>query len=253
MIFKMNQTMKRFLVITVVTLSLLVEMSFNSFAMNTGYSIEEYPSESSTSFIDALKIEILKDEPTHHLIRYFDVNENGDVAICFDDVDSKECICVYNKYGAYKYSYRFSCSGDYYVEWDNDNLNIHFVRSSAIAAVNTFGDVEEIFTVSNTYENNAYSRELRAKTRIKGDITYTLKNNKEFADFLYSSYAKIIVIDETKETVIYEAEQSVQNERTAKVLGIFAFAVVCLFCITVIVLLWVRKSFIAKLRKRCYK
>lgn len=245
--------MKKFLLLTVATLYLFSAMNFNAFAINTGYSVEEYPSESAASFIDAIKIKLLNDEPTNNLIKYFDVNENGDIAICFDNVSSKECICVYNKQGIFKYGYLFSCSGDYYVEWDNDNLNIHFVRASAIMSVNTLGEVEEIFTVSDTYENNAYSRELRDNTRIKGNVTYTLENNKEFADFLYSSYAKIIVIDETEETVIYEAEQSIQNERTARAWAAFGFVFVCLFCVIVIFLFRVRKSLIAKGGTKTYR
>ena len=86
----------------------------------------------------------MKSEPQKNPIECFSVNENGEIAIGCSDSEQKT-VCIYADNGKFQYGYSFECSGSFGIEFENNNLNIYFVRSDVAIAVNQMGEVESIY------------------------------------------------------------------------------------------------------------
>lgn len=157
-------------------------------------------------------------------ITCFDVNSNRLIAIGQNTSDRKT-ICIYSNEGVFQYGYTFNCSGDFGVEWDEENLNIYFVRSSVIVSVTPNGELLDVFEVQNTIENNSYVNHfIHATKRTIGNAEYYIRNNMGVLNLFASSYSQISVKDITgSERIIYDVG-SVQFFNM-----IVVIAIVCVF------------------------
>ena len=124
-------------------------------AMHTGFEITELPSEEKELFISNINILSIDEEPAKKTIKCFDVNGDQLIAIG-QNTSNRKTICVYSNKGVFQYGYTFNCTGDFGVEWDEEKLNIYFVRSSVIVSVSPKGEVLGAFEVENTIDNNSY-------------------------------------------------------------------------------------------------
>lgn len=176
-------------------------------AMNTGFKTTSFSTEEKINFLSNVNISFIKNEPPKESVACFDVNSEGLVAIG-QETQGKKIICVYSKYGDFEYGYTFNCFGDFGVEWDNDNLNIYFVRSSAIISVSPNGVVVGAFETQNTHENNLYVNHfIHATKRTVGDEEYSIENGMGILNFFANSYSKVVVRDSVgSENVIYEMD-----------------------------------------------
>lgn len=174
-------------------------------AVNTGFKTNQLPSEEKNMFISNINILPIDEEPEKKTITCFDVNSNRLIAIGQNTSD-KKTICIYSNEGVFQYGYTFNCGGDFGIEWDEENLNIYFVRSSVIVSVTPRGEVLDAFEVQNTIENNSYVNHfIHSTKRTIGDTEYFIGNNLGILNLFTPSYSQIIVKDSTgTESVIYD-------------------------------------------------
>ncbi|KAF0092087.1 MAG: hypothetical protein FD141_271 [Fusobacteria bacterium] len=79
--------------------------------------------------IDSVNLKILKNEVDTGRIHCFDVSDNGQIAIGFDDAKG-QVIKVYDNNGRYIYGYSFDLSYEVYLLlWQNEVLTIFYNRS----------------------------------------------------------------------------------------------------------------------------
>lgn len=214
-------------------LSILIFVLFTNVmkvsAMNTGFKTNQLPSEEKNLFISNINILTIDKEPVNKTITCFDVNSNRLLAIGQNTSDRKT-ICIYSNEGVFQYGYTFNCSGDFGVEWDEENLNIYFVRSSVIVSVTPNGELLDVFEVQNTIENNSYVNHfIHATKRTIGNAEYYIRNNMGVLNLFASSYSQISVKDITgSERIIYDVG-SMQFFNM-----IVVIAIVCVFISVVI-------------------
>ena len=203
-------------------------------AMHTGFKTNELPSEEKNIFISNINILSIDEEPVKKTITCFDINSKQLIAIGQNTSDRKT-ICVYSNEGAFQYGYTFNCSGDFGVEWDEENLNIYFVRSSVIVSVTPKGEVLGAFEVQNTIENNSYVNHfVHATKRTMGNDEYFIRNNMGLLNLFASSYSQIIIKDSTgAESIIYD----VGSMQLTKM--IVTISLICVFVLVAIaVVFW---------------
>lgn len=178
-------------------------------AMNTGFETNHFPTEEKNTFIANINILPIGKESAKKSITCFDVNNNRLIAIGQNTLDRKT-ICIYSSDGVFQYGYTFNCSGAFGVEWDEENLNIYFVRSGAIVSVTPTGEVLDVFEVQNTIDNNTHSNDVLYSTRrIIGDTTYLIRNDMGIFNWIAISYSQIITIDATgAECIIYDVNST---------------------------------------------
>lgn len=204
-------------------------------AMNTGFSTEELTGEERNTFVSNIRISHFTMEPVKRSILCFDVNENGMIAIGRNGAYGKE-VCIYAADGNFLYGYTFDCSQSFGVEWDNEYINIYFVRSDVIISLDSDGNILDIKKVQNTINNNTQSNHLLySTTRSVGDTTYLIRNDMGIFNWIAFSYSQIIAIDATgTEYIIYDVN-STQSFKTV------VFFVVILMCVSVAVAIIIRR------------
>ena len=203
-------------------------------AMHTGFKTNELSSEEKDMFISNINVLSIDEEPVKKAITCFDVNSNHLIAVGQNSSDRKT-ICVYSGEGDFQYGYTFNCSGDFGVEWDEENLNIFFVRSSVIVSVTPKGEVLDAFEVQNTIENNSYVNHFIHATKTEIDnYEYYIRNNMGLLNLFAPSYSQIIVKDSTgAESIIYDVS-SMQLTKT-----IVTISLICVFVfVAVAVVIW---------------
>lgn len=176
-------------------------------AVNTGFAISFLPTEEKNMFVSNINILPIDKEPTKKTIACFDVNGNRLIAIGQNTSSRRKTICVYSDKGVFQYGYTFNCSGDFGIEWDEENLNIYFVRSSAIVSVTPSGEVVDAFEDQNTIGNNLYVNNfIHSTKKALGDTEYFIGNDLGILNLFALSYSRVIEKDrDGTESVIYDA------------------------------------------------
>ncbi len=224
---KFKQT---FLFLSFVLLFVLMMNVLEVMAMNTGFSIEDIPEETKTTFVSNINISPLKTEPVKGGILCFDVNERGNIVIGQNGSQGKE-VCVYTTQGEFLYGYTFNCSQSFGVEWDDEYINIYFVRSDVIVSLDSDGKILDIKAVQDTIDNNSYRNSLLySTTRTVGNTTYLIRNDMGIFNWIALSFSQIVTIDATgTESVIYD----VNSIQFAKMIVIISL--ICVFVLVAIV------------------
>lgn len=174
-------------------------------AMNTGFKTSDLPTEEKDKFLSNTNILLIREEPDQKTISCFDVNNNRLIAIG-QNTPNRKTICIYSSEGVFQYGYTFHCSGDFGVEWDKDNINIYYVRSSVIVSVTPNGEILDVLEVQNSIENNSYvNKFIHATERTIGDTTYLIRNDIGILNLFAPSYSQIVVKDTANaESIIYD-------------------------------------------------
>ena len=177
-------------------------------AVNTRFSTEQLSEKDKNTLLSNIDISLIEEEPQKQSIVCFDVNGDEKIALGYSDSESKT-ICVYSQ-NEFLYGYEFGCTGDFAVEWDEENINIYFVRSDIIVTVNQNCDILDIAEVQNTTENNRYHNFLLHSTeRLVGDRKYSLRNDMGILNFVASSYSQLTVTDANgTETMLFDVNSS---------------------------------------------
>lgn len=200
----------------VLLLFLLINGGVNVLAVNTGFSTEELTDKDT--FVKNVDVCVLDSAPEKKAIVCFDVNESGMIAIGHNGSDTK-IISIYNLDGGFLYGYEFNCTGDFGVEWDNENLIIYFVRSDVALEINSTGEIESVLKIKDTIENNSYwNKQVFSTKRTINDKEYLLKNDMGFLNLFASSYSQLIITDSNGQTNVF---YDVNSEQLTKTLIIF--------------------------------
>lgn len=232
------------LLVSLVLLVVIFTSAIEVNALNTGFSTEELSEEKKTTFISNIDVLPLGAEPERKSILCFDVNEQGMIAIGQKDSQRKE-ICVYSSQGEFLYGYAFNCTQSFGVEWDEQHINVYFVRSDVIISLDLDGNILDIKSVQDTLDNNSYTNSLLySTTRTVGDTTYLIRNDMGILNLIAVSYSQVVLIDANGEKrIIYD----VNSQQLFKTLVILV-AIIVFVCIAVIGV--VREIEIAKLKHR---
>ena len=217
-------------------------VSVSTFAMNVGFSTEEFSPEEHQRRMARINIEFSKEPPGRRTIECFDVNEKGMIALGYNKFGSTSTICVFSSNGEFQYCYEYENSGSFTFEWDGDNLVIWDIRSGSAKSVDPSGKVLELRDVPSTYENTKYYRtHLLSPERYVGNVKYELRNDLGLLNlFAVQTYSQLVVIDEDGvEHVIYDASTT----QIFKCIGFIIFIIV--FCSGFI---YVIRGFIARVK-----
>lgn len=216
---------------------LLIVISTNAIkvnAMNTGFFTEDLSDETKTTFVASINVSPLSAEPEKRGALCFDVNEQGLIAIGQTGSQDKE-ICVYTSQGEFLYGYTFNCTQSFCVEWDEQHVNIYFIRSDVIISLDSDGNILDIKAVQDTIDNNSYRNSLLySTTRTVGNTTYLIRNDMGIFNWIATSYSQIVTIDATgSESIIYDVN-SMQLTKT-----IVTISLICVFVfVAVAVVIW---------------
>lgn len=224
--------MKRIYVFFVVILLVCVFSGNRSvYAMETtGFVTKELSMDEIEEYLNYVNISKFSMEPEKRPIECFDVNENGMIAIGTEDKIDKK-VCIYSDDGNFQYGFRFKTYGSFGVEWDNELLNIYFVRSDVSVSINQAGEIKNIEKICDTWENNSYwNYFVEARSRNVGEYQYVLKNDIGILGILTTDYSQLYKIDSfDNELLIYD----VNSYQLFHILTIF-IGVVVLVCFAVI-------------------
>lgn len=181
-------------------------------ALNTGFDTYEKPAEEKASFISNINLSLITEEPAKKSIECFAVSDNHMIAVGQENLgmSRKKTVSVYSSDGVFQYGYTFGCYGAFGLEWDNENLNIYFVRSDVILSVTPSGEVLDALEIQDTKHSNAHMNDLLNSNKRKiGDTEYALQIDLGFLRFLATSHSKVIATNENGETsVIYDATEA---------------------------------------------
>ena len=223
------------LCISLVLMLLLLIGTVKAGALNTGLSTEELSQEKIDTFLSNTSIKLLTSEPEKRDFLYFDVNEQGLIAICQDASSSSisDKVCIYNTAGEFVYGYAFQYTGSFRVEWDNENINILFIRSSVVLSLDSGGNVLDIKGVQDIVDNSRYiNYKLESSRKVVGDKTYTIRNDMWILNWVALSYSQVVVVDiDGTESIIYD----VNTEQLIRTIVILCF-VIAFISIVVVVL-----------------
>lgn len=197
--------LKRWNLFLSIVFFLLLTSTINVNAISTGFSTAEISPEERDLFMSNIDISLLTKEPAKKSVKCFDVNQNRKIAICHNGIYGDE-VCVYSDEGIFLYGYSFNCSQSYAIEWDNENINIYFVRSDVIISLDSDGVVLDVKKVEDTIDNNTHSNTLlHSNRRVVGDTMYIIKNDMKIFNYISSSYSQIIAVDaDGIENIIYD-------------------------------------------------
>lgn len=164
---------------------------------STGLTDEE-----KDTIIANVNITKIDNKTKEQSIKCFDVNDDGLVAMGFDDF-AKKSINVFDKNGIFQYGYEFYCSGSFGIEWELQSLIIYFVRSDIAIIVDSNGNIANVFEIQNSAENNTYWNEVIFSTnRTIGDDEYRIQNDMGILNIFATSYSQLVLEKENGETVI---------------------------------------------------
>lgn len=203
-------------------------------AMNTVFSTEQLIEKEKSTFLENVNISFVEAAPPRRTIECFDVNQDG-LIVLGESSSDKKMVCVYSEKGVFQYGYSFSCSGNFGVEWDENNINIYFSRSNIIMSVDHTGEVVDILKVQNTIDNNSYlNNKIYSTTRIVDGAKYELKNDIGFLNIFTSSYSQVVRTTSDNDSIVLYDATSTQLTHTSI---IFVFVVI-MIGVSIGVLIW---------------
>ena len=159
------------------------------------------------TFVSNIELQALDYEPQTKPISGFAVDEEGRVAVVYE-VD-RTVVAVYSPDGVFEFGYQFIDFGTTLLSFEDDVLNIYFVRGDCILSINKEGEIQNLTNVDNTNEFQKELNEL-AQTNKKvtlGDKTYYLNNDMKILN-LSGKYSTLLVSDTNgKEVVLIESTE----------------------------------------------
>ena len=222
----------KYIIAILLFLSVMTGAVQQVYAMNTAFSTERLSEEEEEKFLANVNISVLMDEPQKRKIECFDVKENGLVVIGTSE-ENRKFVGVYSEEGSFQYGYEFKCDGTFGVEWNENNINIYFVRGDVAVTLNPMDEIESIFRIQNTEENNDYwHHHVFVTKRTVGDTTYMLKNDAGVFNLFASSYSKLVATrGDGEETIVYDVGTSRLPEMLVKFIGVIIFILIVVLVI----------------------
>ena len=134
-------------------LFLLSISTFPAYSMLNGFEIEPLTSTENKRIKSNTTFEHFDEEPAKDSIECFDVNESGEIAIGSESHSSK-IISIYSTDGVFLYALEFETEGGFGLEWQDNGLNVYFVRGAIGINIDPQGNILDVFAIKDTMENN---------------------------------------------------------------------------------------------------
>ena len=212
-------------------------------AMNTGFETEELSGETIEHFLSYINLSLLVTEPEKRGILCFDVNEQGMIATSMEHGLRKKEICVYSSQGEFLYGYAFRANGIIAVEWDQENLNLCFVRGGTLMSLDRSGNVLDIKDIPTTIRNDRYENDLLYTfKRTVGDTTYQIRNDQGPILNSFTTYRSQIVVTDPDgtERIIYDVNETERSRKTVIIILIGTFVIHVIAGLTVYTVIHVK-------------
>ena len=162
----------------------------------------------SQELVGNLNLKMFFDEPKKTSFDYFDVAENGNIAVCRT---ADNLVCIYSATGDFLYGYSFTCYGHFVARFREDCIDIYFVRGDYLVSIDASGNVLKVATILDSNNNYSIISDLLRVTHIDiGEFSYYLKNDMGLLNWIANDWSQIVVLDrETgNEKILYDANQS---------------------------------------------
>ena len=213
--------MKYIKVLILMFIVFIMVIPSNVFAAEpTGFQTSKISEDKLDSYLNSFSVSLLTEAPENLGIKSFDVNESGQIAIG-SQIGQECCLHVYDSNFDFLYGFYFYCSGTYQIEWNNDYINIYYVRSDIAVTYGCNGEIISIAEIDNTTNNNSYWNILRSNERRVNNTIFKAKNDKGILNVLKASYSQLVKIDDLgNEIVLY----NVSSFQSAKTIMIFIVA-----------------------------
>ncbi len=152
----------------------------------------------------------------------FDVSENETLLLGFG---SHQIAVVLNGHVLSYFEFAEG-GGDYYVQWQNDNILLYLVRSSVIAEVSQDGQLIDMIRADDkSIHNNSLWTELANRHRITvNGISYSMSNERGILNLFLPSFRKLIKTDaDGNSTVLFDVGSLLSARRIITLVFIVAF------------------------------
>ena len=194
-------TMRRFLILSVVFLS-MINFALIVDAENVeGDTLSQQQKQIYWERLDFVEIEsVLSFDDIHNPIVCLDVSDSHELLIALDGC---EIVVTDNEYNILNV-YGFDYEGAYYVFWKNGNIGLILGRSDLIVEISPDGEFIEM-TETNLSDNDVVKFWNGFNTKHKltvGEKDYVLKNDIDIIKFLMGSYSQLILVDEAEQEIV---------------------------------------------------
>ncbi len=233
--------MKKLFVIILSTVFALVFSSCFSVNAVTTNSF----SKDKEKLINELDVKLIVDEPRRQAIYTFTVNQNGDIAIfqkndtsIFASMGSSysqdiRTVCVYDKYGNYKYGYEFFSEYLCALEWDSEDiLNIYQYKTGNAFSLDSNGNISKVWCYADVRDvNDFYSAFINQRVFEVENQKYVLTHSLTKSDKRSNTYTQIIKISKDgSEKYIYDVNSYVLEQfKQNKIIFIISIIAIILF------------------------
>lgn len=215
----------------VFALLLLILSLLPCYAMNSWLETEPIDETEAKEIFSRMNIKIITEPDSVKGFTCFDVNENGDFILGYDD--STNNVLIFNQNSNFLCGFSFEQSASVGVQLDNDKIIVYRTLGELAVLIDRDGNLLEMDSISDTIENNtAINCTLYSNERQVGDITY----KAEKSVFFSSMYSKLIKIEKDgTETVLFDvSKQNLIGTIIVAVLIVSAFAsIITYFVITI--------------------
>ena len=154
-------------------------------------------------FLHNISLILLQEEPVKNPILCFDVNDEGSIALGFQDTNNKH-ICVFSADGKFLYGYAFSAYGNYSVFWEGNKIGIFFSRGKTAITFDSNGNCTGFKQITNNYDSYVRGGYSHQKYE-KNGMLYSLENDLVIGNEF--SRLNVLYPDGT-ESVFYDATSS---------------------------------------------
>lgn len=188
----------------IIFLSLFVMLNsmFTAYSMTNGFDVESLTTNESEKIIAGIPVKRINAETAKDSIECFDVNESGEIAIGSESHSSK-IISIYSTDGVFLYALEFETEGGFGLEWQDNGLNVYFVRGAIGINIDPQGNILDVFAIKDTMENNSYwNNVVFSSTRNVNGTVYKIDNDLGIFNFVQSSYSRLVKISPNGEKIV---------------------------------------------------
>ncbi|MBQ9847967.1 MAG: hypothetical protein IJO64_02795 [Clostridia bacterium] len=190
------------------------------------------------------------------IVKSFNVNENGNVAII---LESGECkyIAVYDDNGGFLRGYLLTSPGDMFVQWSGENIDFVFVKTGYIISVDDKGNVIDVSRVSDIDGNKEDFEKLsKQKSECVNGSKYELKKKYTIRTMFSGGTERIIkTLPDGEEKLIWFGQKQEEYERPTEYSAIksraISIALAIFFAGALIV--WCIKRFVKRRKEKVQK
>lgn len=225
--------------------------TFPVYSMTNGFDVEPLTVTESKKIISSITFERFNVEPTNDSIECFDVNENGEIAIGSESHSSK-IISIYSTDGVFLYALEFETEGGFGLEWQDNGLNVYFVRGAIGINIDPQGNILDVFAIKDTMENNSYwNNVVFSSTRNVNGTVYKIDNDLGIFNFVQSSYSRLVKISPNGEKIVLYDVGNSQLFYTLLWTGVILIGIVSI--ITIILKQWKKNLEDMKKQERTFQ